>query len=102
MNPNSDIPRFQFGDLYTTATSTRFIVDASYLSLQNINFGYTLPSKLVKKMYLNKLRVYFAAENVWVWSQRQGLDPRQSFTGGVNNTYNAPVRTLSGGLTVTF
>lgn len=101
-NPNSEIPRFQFGDLYTTATSTRFIVDASYLSLQNINFGYTLPSKLVKKMYLNKLRVYFAAENVWVWSQRQGLDPRQSFTGGVNNTYNAPVRTLSGGLTVTF
>ena len=53
-------------------------------------------------MYLSKLRVYFAADNLWVWSHRQGMDPRQSFTGGVNNTYYAPIRTLSGGFTVTF
>ena len=70
--------------------------------LANIMLGYTLPNDWVKKLYLEKLRVYFACENVWVWSKRQGLDPRQSFTGGSNNTYNAAVRTISGGLTVTF
>ncbi len=100
--PNSNIPRFQYGDLGTAQTQSRFLTDASYLSLQNINFGYTLPNNIVKKMYLNKLRVYFAADNIWVWSKRQGLDPRQSFTGSPNNNYYAPIRTLSGGFTVTF
>ena len=101
-NTNTNVPRYMYGDLYTTANSDRFLVNASYLSLENINFGYTLPSNIVKKLYLSKLRVYFAASNLWVWSKRQGLDPRQSFTGSPNNTYYAPIRTLSGGFTVTF
>jgi len=101
-NPNSNTPRFMYGDLQSAASSSRFLTNASYLSLENINLGYTLPNDWVKKLYLEKLRVYFACENVWVWSKRQGLDPRQSFTGGSNNTYNAAVRTISGGLTVTF
>lgn len=101
-NPDSDIPRNMFGQQYTNATSDRFITDASYLSLENINFGYTLPTKLVRKAYLSKVRIYLACDNVWVWSKRQGLDPRQSFTGGNNNTYYAPIRTISGGLTVEF
>lgn len=101
-NTASDIPRFVYGDQTLNSTSSRFLTDASYLSLENINFGYTLPDNIVKKLYLNKLRVYFACDNVWVWSKRQGLDPRQSFTGGNNNTYYAPIRTISGGLTVTF
>lgn len=101
-NTGSNVPRFFYGDQYTNSQSDRFWTDASYLSLENINFGYTLPQSVVKKMYLNKLRVYFAADNIWVWSKRQGLDPRQSFTGSTNNTYYAPIRTLSGGLTVTF
>lgn len=101
-NPDSDIPRNMFGQQYSNATSDRFITDASYLSLENINFGYTLPTKLVRKAYLSKVRVYLACDNIWVWSKRQGLDPRQSFTGGSNNTYYAPIRTISGGLTVEF
>ena len=70
--------------------------------MQNLNFGYTLPQNIVRKMYLSKLRVYFAADNVWVWSKRQGLDPRQSFTGAPNNNYYAPIRALSGGITLSF
>ena len=101
-NPNSNIPRFQFGDSYSTATSDRFLTDASYLSLNNINFGYTLPLAVTRKAGMEKVRIYFAADNVWLWSKRQGLDPRQSISGSVTNSYYAPIRTLSGGLTVTF
>lgn len=101
-NTGSNIPRFQFGDQDQAQTQDRYLTDASYLSLQNINFGYTLPTNIVRKMYLSKLRVYFAAENVWVWSKRQGLDPRQSIIGGTNNYNYSPIRTLSGGFTVTF
>ena len=101
-NPNSNIPRLVFGDQYTTSSSDRFLVSANYLSLNNINVGYTFPQKWVKALYLQNLRVYFAADNVYYWSKRKGLDPRQSITGGGNNTYYAPIRTLSGGLQVTF
>ena len=100
-NPNSDIPRWQFGD-EDISTSNRFLTSASYLSLQNINFGYTLPVKLTQKFFVQKLRVYFAAENVWLWSKRQGLDPRQSITGATTNAYYSPIRTFTGGLTLTF
>jgi hypothetical protein len=101
-NTNSRIPRMQFGDNYSSASSDRWLTDASYLSLQNINAGYTLPSELTRHIGIEKLRVYFAADNIWVWSKRQGLDPRQSITGSVTNAYYAPIRTISGGLTLTF
>lgn len=101
-NPNSEIPRFQFGDQYTTASSDRFLTSASYLSLQNVNFGYTLPAKVTRKASIEKLRIYLAADNVWVWSKRQGLDPRQSISGSATNSYYAPIRTISGGISLTF
>jgi len=101
-NTSSDIPRFRFGDQYTAAASDRFLIDASYLSLQNINAGYTIPTRLCKKLGLERLRIYLAADNIYFWSQRQGLDPRYNFSGGANNTIYAPIRTVSGGLNITF
>lgn len=101
-NPHSNIPRVQSQDLHTTASSDRWLISASYLSLQNIDLGYTIPRKLVRTMGIQSLRFYATASNVWVWSKRQGLDPRQSMGGGVNNTSYSPIRTISGGLTLTF
>lgn len=101
-NQNTSIPRFQYGDLYTTATSDRFLTSASYLSLQNINFGYTLPKNLTRKASIEKVRVYLSADNVWLWSKRQGMDPRQSISGEITSSYYAPIRTISGGITLTF
>ena len=99
---NSSIPRWQYNDEFSSASSTRFLTDASYLSLQNINIGYTLPRMLTKKMGIERLRIYAAADNIWYWSQRQGLDPRQSISGGATASYYSPIRTISGGLTLTF
>ena len=101
-NPNSTIPRLQFGDTYTNATSDRFLTSASYLSLQNVNLGYTLPVGITRSWGIEKVRFYFAGENLFLWSKRQGLDPRQSITGSVSSSYYAPMRTLSGGITLTF
>ena len=99
---NTNIPRWQYNDENSAARSSRFLTDASYLSLQNINIGYTLPRMLTKKFGVERLRIYAAADNIWVWSQRQGLDPRQSISGGATASYYAPIRTISGGLTLTF
>ena len=99
---NSNIPRWQFGDSYAASSSSRFLTDASYLSLQNINLGYTLPKSATRKIGVERLRFYVAADNIWTWSRRQGLDPRQSISGGATASYYAPIRTISGGLTLTF
>ena len=101
-NPESDFPRWQYGDQFTAANSDRFLVDASYLNFQNAQIGYTLPEHITKKFYVSRLRVYVACDNVVYWSRRQGLDPRYSFSGTTNTAVNSPVRTLSGGISITF
>ena len=101
-NPDSNLPRFQYNDQYTAASSDRFLVDASYLNFQNAQLGYTVPTKLTKKYHVNRLRVYVACDNIYYWSRRRGLDPRQSLTGATSNAMNSPVRTISGGINITF
>lgn len=98
----NNIPRWQYGDQYSASQSDRFLTSASYLNIQNAQLGYTIPSKLTKKFGVSTLRIYVAADNIWYWSKRQGLDPRQSFSGGASNAYYAPVRTISGGINIQF
>ena len=98
---HTNIPRNRFGDQYSMSID-RALTDASYLNLQNINVGYTFPSKMMKKAGIQALRVYLSCENVCYWSKRQGFDPRQSFSGVTNDMLYSPIRTISGGLTLTF
>ena len=101
-NADSNIPRFMFNDLYSSSASSRFLTTASYLNIENINFGYTLPAKLTRKALIEKLRIYLACENVAYFSKRKGFDPRQSYTNTTNATRYSPMRTISLGATVTF
>ena len=101
-NPTSRIPRLQYEDPNQNANSDRFLMNASYLNLQNINFGYTLPSKITQKFGVGKLRVYLSCENVWYWSKRQGFDPRYSYSGSTSQASYSPVRTISGGINLQF
>ena len=101
-NANSNIPRFQFDDTYSNAQSTRFLTDASFLNIDNINVGYTLPARFTRKFAVQSLRFYVSADNVFYWSRRKGLDPRQSISGSTNPYMYAPIRTFSGGVTITF
>lgn len=101
-NTDSDIPRFQYADENTSRASTRFLTTASFLNIQNINAGYTLPTDWTRKAKIEKARIYFAAENVGYFSKRKGFDPRQSFSSASNATRYSPMRTLSVGAQLTF
>jgi hypothetical protein len=91
-----------FGDTYSAGMSTRFLTDASYLNIENINLGYTLPSKWTRKIQINSIRLYGSVENVLYWSKRKGFDPRQSYSTTTNATYYSPMRAVSGGVTLNF
>ena len=67
-----------YNDSNQAAVSDRFLTSASYLNIQNITLGYTLPKRITRKFLVENLRIYLACDNVWYWSKRQGLDPRQS------------------------
>ncbi|MCH5334545.1 MAG: TonB-dependent receptor [Alistipes sp.] len=101
-NRNSNIPRWQLADQYSASQSDRFLTSASFLNLQNINVGYTLPRSFTRKFMVEKLRIYLACDNVCYWSKRQGLDPRQSWSGSTSSELYSPVRTVSAGINVTF
>lgn len=104
-NTSSDVPRFQYGDLNIASQSTRFLTSAKYLNFQSFMVGYTLPRDLTRNFMISKLRVYVQGENLCFWSARKGLDPRYSFTsmgGGYGVRAYAPVRTIMGGIQVSF
>jgi hypothetical protein len=82
--------------------STRFLTNASYLNIENINLGYTFPKSWLRDAQIESLRVYCAAENVCYFSARKGFDPRQSYSATTNATRYSPIRTVSAGVTVTF
>ncbi|HLW09798.1 MAG TPA: SusC/RagA family TonB-linked outer membrane protein, partial [Fermentimonas sp.] len=100
-NKNTDVPRVDANDKYANSTSTRFLTSSDYLSLNNITVGYTLPSNWLRQIQFENLRIYLTADNVALISSRQGLDPRQSFTSATTARYT-PIRTISGGLSLTF
>lgn len=101
-NAGSNIPRFMWGDTYSASGSTRWLTNASYLNCENINLGYTLPDAFTRKFLVSNLRIYVAAENVFYISARKGFDPRQTYSDIANATNYAPIRTISGGISLTF
>ena len=101
-NTSSNIPRWQYGDQYAAYGSDRFLTNASYLNFQSFTVGYSIPKKLLVSMGLSNLRIYASGENLGFWSARKGLDPRQAFSSVTSISSYAPVRTISGGLQVSF
>ena len=106
-NTNTDIPRTDLEEAIGQSAVDRFFITSNYLSLNNITIGYTFPSAWTKKMNIDGLRIYFAGDNLAVLVARQGIDPRNSMglnsvtTASGNSSY-APMRTITGGVTLTF
>lgn len=58
--------------------SSYAIEDGSFLRLNNVTVGYSLPKSLTEKVGLSKIRIYGTANNVFVWTKYSGLDPEVS------------------------
>lgn len=114
-NKNSDIPRMSSvsnDDYFMVGSQSGldyFLTSSDYLCLSNLTIGYTLPKNLVSKLDLSNVRVYFAGDNLFLLTKRQGLDPRYNYgigsmtqySGLVSDSYSAG-RSITAGITVTF
>ncbi|KQM65232.1 hypothetical protein ASE74_10215 [Pedobacter sp. Leaf216] len=87
-NNTSNIPRADFGaTANTNATSNRWLIDASYWSLRNVNLSYNLPKAWLNKIKVPSARVFATGENLYLHSKRKGLNPSESFDGLNSNVY---------------
>ena len=73
------IPRLVRGDPNgNRRDSDRFAEDGDYIRLKTITLGYTLPSDLVSKAGIRRLRVYASAYNIWTATGYSWFDPEVS------------------------
>ena len=75
-NASNSVPKYN--GYIKNEVYSRFIEDGSFLRLKNLTFGYTLPQKLTRKIYVSKLRLYFSAQNLFVVTGYSGYDPEVS------------------------
>jgi TonB-linked SusC/RagA family outer membrane protein len=93
-----------------TETQSRFVLNAAYVRLKNLQVGYTVPHNLAKKAYMQNARIYASVENLLTITKLpKTLDPETAFAsdynyGGLENlAFVYPLaRRISFGINVTF
>lgn len=88
-------------------TSTWHLEDGSYLRLQNVALGYTLPSRITGAAKIDRIRVYVSAQNLFTWTNYSGYNPEVSnrssaLTPGEDYGTYPLSRTFMVGLNLTF
>jgi len=88
------------------------IEDGSYLRLQNVTLGYSLPKNVIRKIKMEQFRIFCTLNNVWILTNYSGYDPevstpiRGSSTSGLTQgvDYSAYPKSFSWtfGINVTF
>lgn len=88
--------------------SDRYVEDGSYLRIQNVTLGYSLPTDLISKLKLTRLRIYGSVQNLHTFTKYKGYDPEVGsfnqdplFMNIDNGRYPTP-RTFTMGLNVEF
>jgi len=91
--------------------SSEFIEDASYLRLNTLTIGYTLPKNLTKKVGISNVRIYFTGSNLFCITGYNGIDPDVNTRPGGQDGFPVPnydwnsyprARTYTFGLNVAF
>jgi len=115
----TDVPKLTLNpanpDNYNT---TRYLYDASYLRVRQVQLGYSLPKSITDRMHIDRLRVFVTGLNLLTWTKYPGWDPEvvryADATNGTdrnnraNIAFGAPylptpqARTITAGVTLGF
>lgn len=83
-NPNGTLPMWVSGDTApeTTLSHSGYIQDGSFLRMQTLTLGYSLPKSIVSKVNLSRVRIYAQLANVFTLTGYEGLDPEVRSNNG--------------------
>ena len=103
-NPNAFYPRPLFGaGSKNFQTSDRYLQNAAYMRIKNIQIGYTLPAAIASKIGASRVRFYFSAENLATFTKMNKIFDPEATGGdwGPGKIYPLQ-RTVSFGLNLNF
>lgn len=83
------------------STQTKYLIDGSYLRIKNITIGYSLPESILNRFKIDKLRVYFSAENLYSFDNMpDGIDTELKIKS--NGATYPLMKSFNFGLNLTF
>jgi TonB-linked SusC/RagA family outer membrane protein len=99
----TEVPRLENGnpDLVRTQ-SDRFLTDASFWALRNVNIGYSVNKNTLDKLGIDNLNLSLTGENLFLKSKRDGLDPQYNLSGTPSGNDFNPAKIISLGLNISF
>jgi hypothetical protein len=83
LETNATAVTFNPVDINKKVTMSYFIEDGSFLRLQDLTLGYTLPDQVMKSIGLTSLRVFLSGYNLWLWTNYTGYDPEVDIQSGL-------------------
>lgn len=99
-------PRLTTGPTNNNLFSDYYVEDGSFVRLRNIQFGYTVPSSVLRKIHVESLRVYVAANNLVTLTRYMGFDPdlgaSNVLSAGVDYGMYPQARSIMSGLQIKF
>ncbi len=103
---NNTVPRVTTAATSNNIFSDYFVEDASYVRIQNVQIGYTLPQSILDKAGFTKIRIYTGVNNLYTFTKYRGYDPGAStgapIGGGIDFGFYPIPRTYILGLNVNF
>ncbi|NID10373.1 SusC/RagA family TonB-linked outer membrane protein [Fibrivirga algicola] len=107
-NKSGTVPIFESASNFSTNTQSNsyYVEDGSYFRMQNLSVGYNLPSSLLSKVKLQRMRVFVSTNNLFTITKYQGLDPSVGGNADTNfgiDVGNYPItRSVLGGVSLAF
>ena len=105
----TDVPEPRLFVNNGAAESSRYLYDASYVRLKNVNLSYDLPTRLVQRLSVSSARIYVTGQNLLTFTDYRWWDPEanaDAFSGNLgfgNEFYTAPqARSVTGGIRLSF
>ncbi len=99
-------PRLTTEPTRNTVFSSDYVEDGSFLRLRNVQIGYSLPTKWIKHIKMERCRIYVAANNLVTLTKYRGYDPDVGSGGvlsaGVDYGIYPQARTIMGGVQIKF
>ncbi len=102
-DPNADYPRVlpSSANRHNEKSSSYWLFDADYFRIKNIVLGYTLPKEVTNKIGVERLRVYFAASNLFTIRADKRLKDFDPEMPSARGTY-PNLKVISFGLNLSF
>lgn len=100
-NINAYYPRALFGTPKNQQVQTKYLQNAAYLRLKNIQLGYTFPEKITKTISIQKMRVYLSGENLLTLTKLSSIFDPETIGGGWGGSVYPLSKVYSFGLTMT-